>query len=357
MQQQNKWRFVATTLVTGLLWAGLTVVGASPASAASTDAFPGLPIGGTSGTIYGDNYGATSEPGEQSYHSGASVWYAWTAPANGPVHFNTCYANYDSALSVWRGDSVGSLSFVTGNDDWCGLSSGVWFYGVKGTTYHLRISGYSNHQGSFPLNWNQTVENPDADGDGTNDADDAFPNDPTESADTDGDGVGNNADAFDNDPTETTDTDGDGVGNNADAFDNDPTETTDTDGDGVGDNADAFDNDPTETTDTDGDGVGDNGDVFPADPTESADADEDGTGDNADVLDDDPLVGAVALTADGVCGVVKSFVTKAGVANSLCVKLAAGSYGAFGNELRAQTGKAITAPKAASLRSLVALVD
>ena len=41
----------------------------------------------------------------------------------------------------------------------------------------------------------------DSDGDGVNDDEDAFPNDPTETADSDGDGVGDNADAFPNDPT------------------------------------------------------------------------------------------------------------------------------------------------------------
>ena len=41
----------------------------------------------------------------------------------------------------------------------------------------------------------------DSDGDGVNDASDAFPNDASESADSDGDGVGDNKDAYPNDPT------------------------------------------------------------------------------------------------------------------------------------------------------------
>jgi len=92
---------------------------------------------------------------------------------------------------------------------------------------------------------------PDDDNDGTDDEDDAFPNDPNESLDTDGDGIGNNADEDD-------------------------------DGDGLPDIQDLFPNDPNETVDSDGDGVGDNADVFPNDPTESVDIDEDGLGDNAD---------------------------------------------------------------------------
>ena len=109
--------------------------------------------------------------------------------------------------------------------------------------------------------------------------------------DADGDGVEDALDAFPNDPTETTDTDGDGVGDNADAFPSDASETTDSDGDGVGDNADAFPNDPSETTDTDGDSVGDNGDNCPAVANaDQTDTDADGTGDACDAdMDGDTL--------------------------------------------------------------------
>lgn len=101
---------------------------------------------------------------------------------------------------------------------------------------------------------------PDSDGDGINDGDDAFPNDPNEFVDTDGDGVGNEAD---------TDDDGDGVRDEDDDFPLDPTRSMDidSDGDGVSDARDAFPNDPTESADTDSDGVG-NG----------ADEDDDGDG-------------------------------------------------------------------------------
>ena len=88
----------------------------------------------------------------------------------------------------------------------------------------------------------------DSDGDGVDDANDAFPNDPNESVDTDGDGVGNNAD---------TDDDGDGVADTDDAFPLDSSESTDTDGDGLGNNAD---------TDDDGDGVEDEDDRCPNTP-------------------------------------------------------------------------------------------
>jgi len=67
------------------------------------------------------------------------------------------------------------------------------------------------------------------------------------------------------------DTDGDGVENAADAFPDDPTQQRDTDGDGYGDNGtgrnpDEFPLDPDEWKDSDKDGVGDNNDAFPFDP-------------------------------------------------------------------------------------------
>ncbi len=92
----------------------------------------------------------------------------------------------------------------------------------------------------------------DSDGDGVNDNQDAFPNDPNEWNDTDGDGVGDNSDLFPNNSTESSDADDDGIGDNAD---------TDDDNDGVEDFEDVFPNNPDEWNDTDGDGVGNNADM------------------------------------------------------------------------------------------------
>jgi hypothetical protein len=76
----------------------------------------------------------------------------------------------------------------------------------------------------------------------------------------------------------------------------------------------------------------------------------------------------VRVTNASLCGLTRRFVTNAGIANSLCVKLtnaaaatargnrtaAANQLGAYANEVRAQTGKAIAADKAAILLRLVA---
>ncbi len=68
-----------------------------------------------------------------------------------------------------------------------------------------------------------------------------------------------------------------------------------------------------------------------------------------------------------MCELTEAYVTKAGIANALCAKLdaaeradargqanaKAGSLGAYVNQLRAQSGKAITAERAEFLIGLV----
>lgn len=123
----------------------------------------------------------------------------------------------------------------------------------------------------------ECVLDPDADGDGYINEEDAFPEDASEWLDSDGDSVGNNADSDD---------DGDGVIDFEDDFPLHATETKYLDGDGVGNNSDAFPTDASESLDSDSDGVGDNTDVFPLDASESVDTDGDGLGDNKDADDD-----------------------------------------------------------------------
>ncbi|WP_220628153.1 Ig-like domain-containing protein, partial [Confluentibacter sediminis] len=237
-------------------------------------------------------------------------------------------------------DDVTKLVYTTATDGY-GTDYASFSFKVKDQSNALSTDSYTMSLGALKDTDGDglaDVVDPDIDGDGTPNEQDAFPYDPTEDTDTDGDGVGNIADpdddndgtpddqdAFPLDSSEDTDTDGDGVGNNADldddndgtpddqdAFPLDSSEDTDTDGDGVGNNADldddndgtpddqdAFPLDPTEDTDTDGDGVGNNADLdddndgtpddqdaFPLDPTEDTDTDGDGVGNNAD-LDDD----------------------------------------------------------------------
>ena len=153
--------------------------------------------------------------------------------------------------------------------------------------------------------------NPDIDGDGVVNTEDAFPENAAEQSDYDGDGMGDNADPDDDNDgvldaddaypldasrwttatASASDGDADGV---EDASDNCPVvfnpNQTDTDGDGDGDACDS---------DDDGDGTADTADAFPLDNTEDTDSDGDGTGNNADTDDDnDGLADSVETNTD-----------------------------------------------------------
>ena len=219
--------------------------------------------------------------------------------------------HYAGDIAVW-GEDADALDFDAtlcgGALDGAGLVPVSWSY--NGTTMTGDCVGVM--AGDYIEEIEMVFGYPDTDGDGYNDFDDRFPDDPEEWADSDDDGVGDNHDEFPNDPNETNDADGDGVGDNGDAFPWDASESADSDGDGWGDNSDAFPNDNTEWVDTDGDGVGDNADTdadndgtddtdedsdgdgvnddqddFPFDANETTDTDGDGVGDNADDFPDD----------------------------------------------------------------------
>ncbi|HXT12270.1 MAG TPA: Calx-beta domain-containing protein [Candidatus Angelobacter sp.] len=72
------------------------------------------------GSVSNSSTGATSELGEPT-HAGfaptATVWYKWTAPADGEVEVDTIGTTFDTVLAVYTGNSVGSLAQVAANDD------------------------------------------------------------------------------------------------------------------------------------------------------------------------------------------------------------------------------------------------
>jgi len=230
---------------------------------------------------------------------------AWStnqsADAN-PVGSHYNWSRYTATIS---GNGSFVLSLLADNCSWIYIDGTL--VGVQGdtgnhaSTYGVTLNGTSTLDfivfdgggasgGAFKLETTTNPPpalNPDLDGDGHLNADDAFPLDPKEWVDTDGDGVGDNSDAFPADATESVDTDKDGVGDKADncpAVSN--SDQADLDGDHIGDACD---------TDIDGDGHLNADDAYPTDPTRYL-ADQDGDGIN-DVSDNCPAI-ANATQAD-----------------------------------------------------------
>gem|GEM_PF-3577643 len=128
-------------------------------------------ISGNSGKVTGTNVNATKETGEPSHSpdnnaGGASVWYRWTAPANGKVTFTTAGSNFDTVLAVYTGSSVGALTRVgTANDDVSSTvhTSSVTISVAGGTVYRIAVDGYKEpivDMGSVVLNWTFTATAP-----------------------------------------------------------------------------------------------------------------------------------------------------------------------------------------------------
>ncbi|MCB1387165.1 MAG: DUF11 domain-containing protein [Nitratireductor sp.] len=132
--------------------------------ACSGDSFAGAnAISGFSGSTVCNNVGATGESGEPATYGTNTlntIWYSWTAPADGTVTFDTCSiadTNFDTTLQAFTGSSVSALTTVARNDDHGSCSSYqslISFAVTAGTTYSVQVDGYGTATGNFRLSWN-----------------------------------------------------------------------------------------------------------------------------------------------------------------------------------------------------------
>src|SRR5262249_59400295 len=81
-----------------------------------------ITISGSSGSIDGHDVGATGSGYGEPYNrwgENSTVFYKWVAPSTGLYLFDTLSSDYDTDLWLYRGwgSSLGSLPFVTNNDD------------------------------------------------------------------------------------------------------------------------------------------------------------------------------------------------------------------------------------------------
>ncbi|MCA1683796.1 MAG: tandem-95 repeat protein, partial [Actinobacteria bacterium] len=139
------------------------------------------PIFGPSGSVTGSDVSATEEVGEPQ-HIGdfyglgtTSIWYDWTAPADGEVTFSTCRSRndtetyddgwLDTIVEVFTGTSYDTFTLVASNDDdpdGCGggrewaAGSVVTFTATAGTVYHIAVDSWSPTDiGTVILDWAQ----------------------------------------------------------------------------------------------------------------------------------------------------------------------------------------------------------
>lgn len=114
-----------------------------------------LPLSGTEGSVAGVTVGATREPGENEHYGqpdGASVWYRWTAPADGAVQF-TVDADFDAFIGVFEGAHISALKFVERVFDFTDPERSVVFAAVAGRDYYVLVDGFGGATGRFTVAW------------------------------------------------------------------------------------------------------------------------------------------------------------------------------------------------------------
>ena len=116
---------------------------------------------GDSGSVDGNTYYGTLEPGEPEHgpDGSASVWYRWTAPTTGPATFELCDSDFDTLLAVYTGASVDGLTRVAQDDNDCPgeYASRVSFVASAGQEYRIAVDGAYGERGDLVLRWNRSV--------------------------------------------------------------------------------------------------------------------------------------------------------------------------------------------------------
>ncbi|RME94181.1 MAG: hypothetical protein D6766_06435 [Verrucomicrobia bacterium] len=73
-----------------------------------------------------------------------SVWWNWSAPANGPVIVDTAGSSFDTVIGIYTGNSLETLKPVAWADNPEGKKQAyVIFNAVKGATYRIQVLGAS----------------------------------------------------------------------------------------------------------------------------------------------------------------------------------------------------------------------
>ncbi len=131
-----------------LTLAALLVVPAAAARAAapSNDAFADAQTVHVGDRATGTLVDATLEPGEPATSSEPidhTIWFRLTTATSERVRMDTCGANPYSELAVFTGTRVDALTSVVSGEYGCTSGGRAYLDAVAGTTYYVRVSGYS----------------------------------------------------------------------------------------------------------------------------------------------------------------------------------------------------------------------
>ncbi len=127
----------------------------TPPTAPANDNFANAVTLSSLAAVTGTTVAATHESGEPNHASSgaaASIWYSWTAPADGTLALSTQGSGYDTLLAAYTGSAVSGLTQRAANDNaGGGLWSQVRFSVTTGTVYRIAVDGYRGATGATRL--------------------------------------------------------------------------------------------------------------------------------------------------------------------------------------------------------------
>lgn len=128
----------------------LTGLTAANAAAPANDSWAGATIVTSTGVAYlGDNSEATKEGGEPNHalnSGGRSVWYKYTATADGYITVYTTSSSFDTTLAVYKGFSLANLYLLAACDDLIPVTntrSRVTVATRTGDVYYIAVDGHN----------------------------------------------------------------------------------------------------------------------------------------------------------------------------------------------------------------------
>ncbi len=115
-------------------------------------------ITGASGRVRASNRLATGETGETNHAAAstplASVWWKWTATADGNLTLDTFGSSFDTTLAAYTGVSVGSLAAIASANNSDGtVQSRISFPVTAGQSYSIAIDGAGAAEGAIVFNY------------------------------------------------------------------------------------------------------------------------------------------------------------------------------------------------------------
>lgn len=146
---------------------GLDRINVRPFAAPANDNFASaINMTGSGWTTTGTDVDSTAQSGEPFISinggtDGKTVWWKWTAPANGLFRISSAGSSVDTIMGVYTGTALGALTTIgTDASSGFGATGALVFKAVSGTTYYFMLDTQNRQEGALKLTLQPAVAAP-----------------------------------------------------------------------------------------------------------------------------------------------------------------------------------------------------